>query len=124
MQERADSMALYPGYWSESVTGQVSSGEDYRDAAVREAEEELGVAVSPTEAGRFLSPKWRCKDGVDWEQIAVFETLVDDPKISLSDEPQDGRFIAAAEFRRLASADPAIFTPDALLSSKFCSRMK
>jgi isopentenyl-diphosphate delta-isomerase type 1 len=124
VQKRANDMVFYPGYWSASVTGHVSSGESYREAVIRETREELGIAIEPSEVGRFLSPKWQRADGVDWEQISVFEAVVEDPKITLSDESQEGRFVAVGEFKRLASAEPAVLTPDTLLSARMSSRLK
>lgn len=126
IQRRADDVAFYPGCWSASVTGHVSSGESYHRAAVREAKEELGLDIEPVEVGKFVSPKWKCADGVDWEVIAVLESELDgaEPKITLSDESQDGRFVSVGEFRRLESSDPPVLTPDTLLGAVYCARLR
>jgi isopentenyl-diphosphate Delta-isomerase len=123
IQKRAEDMAFYPGYWSASVTGHVSSGESYGGAAIRETKEELGLDVDPVEVGRFQSPKWKLSDGVDWELITVFEASVSDPKITLSGESQGGRFVSVGEFKKLAASNPPVLTPDTLLAVKFSARL-
>lgn len=50
-QQRTWDKAIMPGAWDVSVGGHVGAGESYLDAAVRETEEELGLAL-PRE--RFL----------------------------------------------------------------------
>jgi isopentenyl-diphosphate Delta-isomerase len=123
LQKRANDLVFYPGFWSASVTGHVSSGETYREAAIRETKEELGLNVEVRELGKFLSPKWECSDGVDWEIITVFETSVGEPKITLSDESQDWRFVSIEEFRELVASRPPVLTPDTLLGAKYSTRL-
>jgi isopentenyl-diphosphate Delta-isomerase len=123
LQKRADDVVFYPGFWSASVTGHVSSGETYLEAAIREMKEELGLNVEAMELGKFLSPKWKCSDGVDWEIITVFEALVGEPRIALSDESQDGRFVSVDEFRKLAARGPPVLTPDTLLGARYSARL-
>ncbi len=43
LEKRAMHCDSYPGYYSSSVAGHISSGEDYLTGAQREAEEELGI---------------------------------------------------------------------------------
>lgn len=123
LQKRADDVVFYPGFWSASVTGHVSAGETYYEAAIREAKEELSLNVDLTEIGKFLSPKWACSDGIDWEMITVYEVLVEEPRIVLSDESQDGRFVSIGEFRALATSNPAVLTPDTLLAMRYSSKL-
>ncbi len=47
IQQRSDIKDTEPGLWDCSVTGHPSSGQDYYDAAVREAMEEIGVNIRP-----------------------------------------------------------------------------
>jgi isopentenyl-diphosphate delta-isomerase len=58
LQKRARDVLFYPGYWSASVTGHVSSGETYPEAAKRKVKEELGIDCELRELGKFLTPKW------------------------------------------------------------------
>ena len=73
LQKRAGHLLFYPGYWSASVTGHVSSGETYLQAAKREVKEELGIDCELTERGKVMTPKWKVGDGTEWEFITVFE---------------------------------------------------
>ena len=123
IQKRADDAAFYPGFWSASVLGHVSSGETYHEAAIRETREELGLLIDVKEIGDFLSPKWKCKDGTDWEIIHVFEATVGEPKITLSDESQDGKFVSVREFGAIAATRPRVLTPDTVLAMKFSHRL-
>ena len=46
IQQRSAEKKSYPGYWDVSAAGAVRSGETGREAAVREAREELGLNVT------------------------------------------------------------------------------
>jgi isopentenyldiphosphate isomerase len=46
MARRAAHMSTDAGVWGPSVSGGVDEGESYENAAVREAHEELGIAIS------------------------------------------------------------------------------
>lgn len=43
LQLRSQKKSTYPGFWTMSIGGHVSAGEDYIDAAIREGKEELGL---------------------------------------------------------------------------------
>ena len=49
LQRRSDSKESWPGMWDVSVAGHINAGESARDAAVREAFEELGLRFAPEE---------------------------------------------------------------------------
>ena len=59
LQKRSDNKDSFPGcydcllYTSDASAGHLPAGADYRESAVRELEEELGIAVSPEDL-RFL----------------------------------------------------------------------
>ncbi len=55
IQHRSDNRRLFPGMWDFSVAGHIKHGEDYKDAAIRETKEELGVDVELKEVAH-LSP--------------------------------------------------------------------
>ena len=119
LQKRSSRVMFYPGYWCASATGHVSSGESYFEASKREVKEELGIECQLRELGKFTSPKWRIRGLVEWEHITVFEGVADSPKIVLSDETEEGRFLAPSEFQRLVEKQPRILTPDTLLALKY-----
>jgi isopentenyl-diphosphate delta-isomerase len=124
IQKRSNAKEYFPGLWSASCTGHVSSGETYFQAARREAKEELSLDLKLNEVCRFISPKWKVSNGVEWESIAVFEAVAEDPHIVLSDESQEGRFVSVDEFRRLLGSEPSTLTPDTILSAQYSPRLK
>jgi isopentenyl-diphosphate delta-isomerase type 1 len=124
IQKRSNTKECFPGFWSASCTGHVSSGETYIQAAKREAKEELSLDLELNEICKFISPKWKVSNGVEWESITVFEAVAGNPHIVLSEESQEGRFVSVDEFRRLLVSEPSALTPDTILSAKYSSRLK
>lgn len=118
LQKRASDLRFYPGHWTASCTGHVSSGETYLEGALREVREELGIECELKELGKFMSPKWKIEDGAEWEYITVFEGT-SSSRITLSDESETGRFVSPPEFKRLVTSQPDVLTPDTLLALKF-----
>ena len=123
LQKRASNLRFYPGHWTASCTGHVSSGETYLEGAKREVKEELGVQCELTELGKFMTPKWNLDKGAEWEYITVFEGT-SSSRITLSDESEEGRFVPLAEFKSLAKSQPEMFTPDTFLAMKYYPRLR
>jgi isopentenyl-diphosphate delta-isomerase len=121
LQKRASNLLFYPGRWSASVTGHVSSGETYLQAAKREVKEELGIDCELTERGKFMTPKWKLGNRTEWEFITIFEGS-SSSEIRLSDETEEGKFVSQQEFKQLVESKPEIFTPDTLLALKYFPR--
>lgn len=68
LQRRSRLKDVHPGVWDSSVAGHLDSGEGYRDAAIREMDEEMGISgVEPEEVGR-ISP---C-EATGWEHVALY----------------------------------------------------
>lgn len=111
IQRRADWMGWYPGHWTLSVMGHVSSGETYEQAAKREVAEELGIGCRLTSVAKVRTPDWRYNVLVERKYLTVFEGRVTRPKIELSEESQEGRFIGLEEFVEMAKRQPEKFTP-------------
>ena len=118
LHKRAEHILVYPGYWSASCTGHVSSGETYFEAARREMKEELGLDCELDALTKFMSPKWKIGRKIEWEFIAIFETIVKDPQITLSDETQEGKFVSMKEFKKMLAREPEKFTPDTILAAR------
>lgn len=116
VQRRADWMGWYPGHWTLSVMGHVSSGETYEQAAKRELLEELGVGCKLTLVAKVKTPDWPYGDLIEREYLAVFEGRATRPKITLSEETKEGRFVGFEEFVRMARDQPDNLTPDTLLA--------
>ncbi len=123
LQKRAEDALFYPGYWSASCTGHVSSGETYDLAARREVKEELGIDCNLERLGKFKSPRWKIGDKVEWEFITIFETTVSNSRITLSDETQEGKFVPLKEFKRMLVEQPEKLTPDTILAAQQYNRL-
>lgn len=59
LQKRSDDKDSFPGCYDISSAGHLPAGADYRESAVRELEEELGIAVSPED----LLVSWHARRG-------------------------------------------------------------
>lgn len=69
MQKRSKNKDTWPGAWDSSCSGHVDSGEDYRTAARRELEEELGYTTD--QEFEFLFKLLPCVD-TGWEFIEIY----------------------------------------------------
>lgn len=116
LQRRADRMKWYPGHWTISVTGHVSSGETYEQAAKREVREELGLDCELARVIKVKTPVWPYGSETEREFIAIFEGKVSSPKIILSDESKGGEFVRFEELVKMTKEEPEKLTPDTLLA--------
>ncbi|MER5642025.1 NUDIX domain-containing protein [Kitasatospora sp. NPDC002227] len=74
---RTESKVYHPGHYDCFVGGVVGAGETYDEAAVREAEEEMGVSgITPTRLFKFLFDN--AADGDQW-WCQVYEAAWDGP---------------------------------------------
>lgn len=78
LQKRCDTKDSFPGCLDVSTAGHLDPGEDYIDAALREADEELGLSVLPYEL-EYIYSKRICVENVfygetfkNYEIIAVY----------------------------------------------------
>ena len=53
LQKRSYRKDKFPRRWDSSAAGHVNAGESYRDCAIRELEEELGITATLTDLGRI-----------------------------------------------------------------------
>jgi isopentenyl-diphosphate Delta-isomerase len=118
LQKRSEKKNFFPGRWSASCTGHVSSGESYLQAAEREVSEELGLTdVKLQPLFKFLSPKWKFGNRIEWEYITVFEGNTFDQEITLdATEVQEGKYVTLEELRDLLKANENSFTPDSIIA--------
>jgi aminoglycoside phosphotransferase (APT) family kinase protein len=101
LHRRTDSKDVYPGRWDFAAGGVVLDGEDPAEAAVREAEEELGV-TSPLVA---LGEGDYADDHTTYHAFR-FVTEWDGPVRWQPEEVADGRWVTLEELDRLIK-DPA-----------------
>ena len=122
VQRRADWMGWYPGHWTLSVMGHVSSGETYEQAAERELWEELGIQCELKRIAKVKTPDWPYGDIVEREYLAVFDGHVRNPEITLSKETREGKFVGFEDLVRMAGDQPDKLTPDTLLALEVYQR--
>lgn len=110
VHRRTPSKLVFPSLYDMFVGGVVGAGEGYDEAALREAEEELGVTGLPRPAYLF---KFRYDDGAghSWWS-AVYEVRCDLPVRPQAEEVAWHAFLSEAELeRRLGEWE---WTPDGL----------
>lgn len=62
VQKRSLSKHSCPNKWDVTCAGHVATGDNSRNAAVREAQEELGLALSPLELRKLYTVRSSCHD--------------------------------------------------------------
>jgi isopentenyldiphosphate isomerase len=109
IQKRSHKVDL-PGRWDQSAAGHVDEGEDYPEAAVREAKEEIGLLGVPLkEIGKFYSEE------VDEKQKkkrfnALYSAVYDGELKADEDEVSEVRWIAPQELEAWMKERPDDFT--------------
>ena len=89
LQKRSKTKDTYPGYWTISTSGHVRSGQTYRQAAVEELREELGVeqGFSLKRLGKSLM---RYPHETEYETF--YKTIYDGPMSLHPEEIAEGKF--------------------------------
>jgi len=93
LQKRAEDKQIQPGRWDSSVGGHLEAGEGYREAAMREMEEELCVSGVPL---TFLY-RSRIRNAVESENVETFLAHHDGPFVFPRSEISTVRFWSADE---------------------------
>lgn len=108
LQKRSMAKDVQPGKWDTAVGGHVDSGEDYRDAALRELREELGVAQFAGGLRHLFDSKIR--NEIESEDVRVYGLTLAGPFRFQPEEIDEIRFWTKREL-----ADPEnrkLFTPN------------
>ena len=108
VQERTMSKDIYPGHRDLAAGGVVLAEEDYRQAAIRELEEELGIQAPLV---RHFDQYFEDEHNRVWGRI--FSCRHDGPFRLQEEEVAGGAFMAPEAIRALSRQVP--FTPDSLL---------
>ena len=106
LQKRSEWKDVQPGKWDTSVGGHVDSGEGYRDAALREASEELGIDARGME---FLY-EYIMKSEIESEFVRTFRLVYDGEFLLQDSEISEGRFWQTAEIENALGS--GLFTPN------------
>lgn len=100
------------GKWSSAVSGHVEYGEDYKEAAIREAKEELGLKIEEEELDRIL--KIDACEETNNEFVVLFTYLMnkDVESIKLNQEEVDKALIVPlADVIRDANKNASDYSP-------------
>ena len=106
IQKRSMSKDNLPGLWDSSAAGHVDSGEDYHSCAIRELEEELGIAVTTSLEQLF---RLQASTITDMEHCIVYRTINEGPFELQPEEIDEGAWIGSGEMdRRTREEDPTM----------------
>ena len=108
LQKRSAFKDIMPGKWDTSVGGHVGFGQSYEEAALREAEEELGVHLNLPDLEYLYLLKIR--DPVESENIRSYLSLHEGSFHPDPDEVESVRFWSRAEIENALGT--GILTPN------------
>lgn len=100
LQLRSQKKTSYPGFWTMSVGGHVSSGENYVQAAIREAEEELGMIFRP-EHFTYHGADSYVDDAGHVINYQTFSVVHEGPFSPDGEEVEAVQFVSLAEIREM-----------------------
>ena len=107
LQKRSMNKDLNKGLWDTSAAGHVDVGEGYIASAIRETEEELGIAVENTLQSLFkLSPT----KNTGMEFIQVYQCLHNGPFILNAEEIDEGMWLSVDEISKRVEDDDTTLT--------------
>ena len=118
LQRRSTRKDWMAGYWDLSSTGHVKASELYQEAAVRELQEELGVACRLRFVTKYLAPKFSAGDLTEWEYVSIFEGTYDGEVRADGVEVEETKFVPPSTLVEMASEPSPVLTPDALATIK------
>jgi isopentenyl-diphosphate delta-isomerase type 1 len=110
LQRRSMSKDTNPGKWTSSCCGHVDAGEDYREAAVRELDEELGIALDGPDGLSELFRHGPCR-ATGNEFIRVYRVFWDGAVQPHPDEVSELRWLSPGDLSEAVAARPRVFTP-------------
>ena len=108
VQLRSRSKQANPGLWDTSAAGHVDAGETYRDCAVRELAEELGVILTPSELDEVARLSPSLDTGL--EHVVLYHAVSDQAMTLEADEIDDGRWVTVGDLQRWLAREPHAFT--------------
>jgi isopentenyl-diphosphate delta-isomerase type 1 len=106
LQKRSLDKDIQPGKWDSSVGGHLKIGEDFREAAFREMEEELGIK----EVELKFMYNYIYKSNRETELVYTYRAFYDGEIRINKEEIEEGRFWKEKEIENSLGKD--IFTPN------------
>jgi isopentenyl-diphosphate delta-isomerase type 1 len=112
LQRRALEKESWPGLWDISVAGHISAGEDARDAIVREALEELGLAVAAADLTHLGTLRYQAAiNGGRYIENEFHEVFFIRREVDLNTLVLDPHEVAAAALVALSEVDDYDLVP-------------
>lgn len=112
LQKRSMQKDRQPGLWDSSASGHLNSGEDYDACAVRELQEEIGLAVAQPLERLF---KIAACEETDQEFVWVYRCQSNGPFALNAEEIERGGWFAPAAVTRWMAERPEDFAGALLL---------
>lgn len=119
LQKRSARKDLFPGYYCASASGHVDAGEDYARTAIREAWEELGIALQLIPLAKTL-----VRSEQETEITALYISINDGPFTFHPGETDGGVFMTLGEIRRRRDAGTLPMTPALLAALDELERLR
>lgn len=123
LQKRAATKDTFPGRYDSSASGHLNAGESYDACAVRELEEDLGLAPADATALTPLFKVPACAE-TGWEHAMFYTCQTGATPRPNPHEIESGRFFTLAKVIALVQSDPNQFAPAFLkMFAKFGEHM-
>ena len=123
LQQRSKRDLWQPGLWTLSSTGHVRAGEAYKEAAVRELGEELGISAKLVRLKKRLMPLIRSGGLTEREWVSSYVTRTDKPCRIDRTEVESVKEVDEPRLRLMF--DGGSMTPDAvIILSEYLERHK
>lgn len=111
LQKRSMLKDAHPGLYTTSCSGHVDSGETYDEGVVREMREETGIEVHPDELIKIGKIRACPQTGNEFSYIYTLQ-VSESAKLSFLPEEIDSfKWVDVADFEKMLSQNPEIFTP-------------
>ncbi len=106
VHKRSATKDEFPGCFTSSASGHVSSGENYDDCAPRELREELGLVAELERMAKFPAGPETAR-----EHTVLYRTVTDEPPCIDPCEIENAEYYDLEQLDRLVQNEPALFTP-------------
>ncbi|MBW2973733.1 NUDIX domain-containing protein [Candidatus Woesearchaeota archaeon] len=122
IQKRSDKKDIFPGLYEGGITGHVQTRETYKEAAVRELKEELGIEVHENDLREMFRFKMLFEN--EHELITSYLLEYDGPIKIDNNEVVSGEFRSIDELKQKIKNDEKEFTPAFLIGFDKFNEMK
>jgi isopentenyldiphosphate isomerase len=106
LQKRSMNKDRQPGLWDSSASGHLNVSEDYDACAVRELQEEIGLALKTPLMRLFKLP---ASPATDWEHVWIYRCEAEGPFHLNADEIECGGWFSPDELTKWLAEKPEDF---------------